>query len=58
MENYVIKASGTMDEVLTALKTMQAVFGTNAKVSDIAKMSRLAQIKNAVNNQFEKGERE
>ena len=56
MNNYIIKGAGTIDEICTALKTMQAVFGNDAKLSDVAFLTRYAQIKNTIRKQFDEGE--
>ena len=57
MDNYIIKGAGTIDEILTALKTMSAVFGKNARLEEVATATRYAQIKTAVNRQIEEIER-
>ena len=56
MDNYIIKGCGTIDEILTALKTLSAVFGKDAKLSDVAFLTRYAQIKNTIRKQFDEGE--
>lgn len=58
MENYVIKASGTMGDVLTALTTLKAVFGKDATLAEMATATRFARIETAVRKQFDEGERE
>ena len=56
MENYIIKGRGTIDEILMALKTMQAVFGKNARLTEVATATRYGRIKTAVRKQFDEGE--
>ena len=53
MDNYIIKGAGTINEILTALKTMQAVFGKNARLEEVATDTRYGRIKSAVNRQLE-----
>ena len=57
MDNYIIKGCGTIDEICTALKTMQAVFGKGAKLSEVERETRAVQLKNAISRQFEEIER-
>lgn len=57
MDNYIIKGAGTIDEICTALKTMQAVFGKGAKISEVAKATRATQLSTAIANQLEEIER-
>lgn len=56
MENYVIKASGTMEEITKALKTMQAVFGRESRLEEVAKATRYGRLETAVRKQFNEGE--
>ena len=56
MDKYIIKACGTFDEICTALKTLSAVFGSDAKLTDIAFLTRYGRIKTAVRKQFDEGE--
>jgi hypothetical protein len=56
MDNYIIKGTGTIDEICTALKTMQAVFGKEARLTEIATATRYGRIKTAVRKQFDEGE--
>ena len=56
MDKMIIKGCGTMDEVLTALKTMQAVFGNDARLTDIATAKRFFEVNKVVGNQFDEGE--
>jgi hypothetical protein len=57
MDNYIIKGAGTIDEILTALKTMQAVFGKNARLTEIATATRYGRLTATVNRQLEEIER-
>lgn len=57
MDNYIIKGAGTINEILTALKTLSAVFGKNARLTEIATATRYGRIKTAVNRQLEGIER-
>jgi hypothetical protein len=56
MENYVIKASGTMEEITKELNTLKAVFGKDATLPEMATATRFARIETAVRKQFEKVE--
>ena len=56
MNNYIIKGAGTIDEICTALKTMQAVFGKEARLEEVATATRYGRIKTAVRKQFDEGE--
>ena len=56
MDNYIIKGAGTIDEICTALKTLSAVFGKDAKLCEIDTAKRFFEIKKIVGIQFEKGE--
>jgi hypothetical protein len=57
MEKYIIKGCGTIDEILTALKTMQAVFGKNATLEEVATATRYGRLTATVNRQLEEIER-
>jgi hypothetical protein len=57
MDNYIIKGCGTIDEILTALKTMQAVFGKNATLEEVATATRYGRLTATVNRQLEEIER-
>lgn len=56
MDNYIIKGAGTLGEICTALKTIQAVFGKNATLEEVATETRYGRIKTAVRKQFDEGE--
>lgn len=57
MDNYIIKGAGTIDEICTALKTMQAVFGKNARLTEIATATRYGRLTAITNRQLEEIER-
>ena len=54
MNNYTIKATGNIDEVLTALKTMESLFGKDATLAEVAKATRYGRIETATRMQFGK----
>ena len=56
MDNYIIKGAGTISEILTALKTLSAVFGKEARLTEVATATRYGRIKTAVRKQFDEGE--
>lgn len=58
MDKYIIKGVGTIDEICTALKTMQAVFGKEARLTEVATATRYGRIETAVRKQFDEGESE
>ena len=53
MENYIIKGAGTIDEICNGLKTMKAVFGGDARLTEIAEATRYGRIGTAVRKQFD-----
>ena len=55
MDNYIIKGCGTIDEICTALKTLSAVFGKEARLTEVATATRYGRIKTAVRKQFDEG---
>ena len=57
MDNYIIKGAGTINEICTALKTMQAVFGKNARLAEVATATRYGRLTAITNRQLEKIER-
>ena len=57
MDKMIIKGAGTIDEILTALKTMQAVFGKNATLEEVATATRYGRLTATVNRQLEEIER-
>ena len=58
MDNYIIKGAGTIDEICTALKTLSAAFGKEARLEEVATATRYGRIKTAVRKQFDEGESE
>ena len=57
MDNYIIKGCGTFDEICTALKTMQAVFGKEARLTELARATRYGRLMAITNRQIEEIER-
>ena len=57
MDNYIIKGTGTIDEILTALKTLSAVFGENATLSEVETATKYGRLTATVNRQIEEIER-
>ena len=57
MENYIINVAGTIDEICTALKTLSAVFGKDARLTEIATATRYGRLTATVNRQLEEIER-
>ena len=57
MDKMIIKGAGTIDEICTALKTMQAVFGKNARLTEVATATRYGRLTATVNRQLEEIER-
>jgi hypothetical protein len=55
MDKYIIKGAGTINEICTALKTLSAVFGKNALLTEVATATRYGRIKTAVRKQFDEG---
>ena len=53
MDNYIIKGAGTIDEICTALKTMSAVFGKEARLTDVATATRFGRIETTIRKQFD-----
>lgn len=52
MDNYIIKGAGTIDEILTALKTLSAVFGKKATLSEVETATRYGKVLIAEEKQF------
>ena len=50
MSKYIIKASGTMAEITTTLKTLQAIFGKGCPLSTVASLRLKIVIDNQINN--------
>ena len=57
MDNYIIKGAGTIDEILTALKTLSAVFGKEARLTEVATATRYGRLTAITNRQIEEIER-
>ena len=57
MENYIIKGCGTIDEICAALKAMQAVFGKDATLSEVATATRYARLMTTAHRQIDETER-
>ena len=57
MENYIIKGCGTIDEICVALKAMQAVFGKDATLSEVATATRYARLMTTAHRQIDEIER-
>ena len=58
MENYIIKGAGTIDEICNALKTMKAVFGGDARLTEIAEATIYGRIETSVRKRFDEGKTE
>ena len=57
MENYIIKGCGTIDEICAALKAMQAVFGKDATLAEVATATRYARLMTTAHRQIDEIER-
>ena len=57
MDKIIIKGFGTIDEICTALKTMQAVFGKDATLSEIERATRYARLMTTAHRQIDEIER-
>ena len=57
MDNYIIKGAGTLGEILTALKAMQAVFGKEARLTEVATATRYGRLTAITNRQLEEIEK-
>lgn len=57
MDNYIIKGIGTIDEICTALKAMQAVFGKNATLLEVATATRYARLMTTAHRQIDEIEK-
>ena len=57
MDKMIIKGAGTIDEICTALKTMQAVFGKEARLTEVAMATRYGRLTAITNRQLEEIER-
>lgn len=52
MNNYTIKASGNINEVIRALKTLKATYGGDCTLQELGTAIRYGNIKTAINKQF------
>ena len=50
----ILKASGSMLEIIATLKTLQAIFGESATLSTVAIKTRYNILENALQDQFGK----
>lgn len=50
----ILKASGSMLDILATLKTLQTIFGESATLSTVAIKTRYNILENALQNQFGK----
>lgn len=57
MDNYIIKGAGTINEICTALKTLSAVFGKEARLTEVATATRYGRLTAITNRQLEEIER-
>ena len=55
MKQYIIKASGKMPDVIQQIKTLQAIYGERATLSDIATITRYTRLLQAEQKQFNGG---
>ena len=53
MDNYIIKVTGTFDEIITALNALKAVEGGNKTIFELGCKARYLRIREAVRKQFE-----
>ena len=53
MDNYIIKGTGTIDEICTALNALKAVEGGETTLYKLGCKSRYLRIREAVRKQFE-----
>ena len=54
MDKMIIKGCGTIDEILTELKTLSAVFGKNATLDEMRKSVEFGRLMAAERKQWEK----
>lgn len=52
----IITACGTIEQITTALKTIEKIFGAEAKLEEVATATRYGRITTAVRKQFEGGD--
>ena len=53
MNNYIIKGCGNIQDVTKALKTLRAMFGKGATLSDVATVARYCKLLQVERKQFE-----
>lgn len=58
MENYIIKGTGTLDEIITTLNALKAVEGGNKTLFELGCKARYLRIREAVRKQFDEGKTE
>ena len=56
MDNYIIKGTGTIDEIIAALNALKAVEGGNKTIFELGCKARYLRIREAVRKQFEENE--
>ena len=54
MKQYIIKGCGNIHEITSQIKTLQAIFGKGATLSDVATAARYSKVLQAERKQFEK----
>ena len=54
MSKYIIKASGTMSEIITSLKALRAAFGKGCPLSTVAQVVQAQKLKNTIDEQLKK----
>lgn len=54
MDKFIIKLSGKMPDILTALKTLKTIYGGGVTLSDVDKITRYNQLKITIEKQFKK----
>jgi hypothetical protein len=57
MNKMIIKGCGTINDICTALKTLSAVFGKEARLTEIATATRYGRLTAITNRQLEEIER-
>lgn len=57
MENYIIKGCGTIDEICASLKAIQAIFGKNATLAEVATATRYGRLMTTAHRQIDGIER-
>ena len=57
MDKMIIKGCGTIEEICAALKAMEAVFGENATLSEVATATRYARLMTTAHRQIDEIEK-